>query len=304
MKQLLIGLGLLVVSTLHVQACDQCGCATSGYMGIVPQFGRHYVGLRYQFQQFETRHASLLDETAAVERSKEYFHTAEVLGSYYPHKRVQLLASVPFVYRTQVSPSEGTFTGYGLGDAWIGGNYTLFASDDSLTKKVRHHVFAGAGLKMPTGKFNMKMADDELHQNLQPGTGSWDVDMNARYLIRMKRWGLTTAFNYRLNTKNRNGYKYGDRITSVLGAFYWTVYRNVTFMPQLGMNFDYAMKDIDSRHLQSKTGGYQVAGRADFQIGFKRFITSVGYAVPLFHNLSAGETSPKHQASITFLITI
>jgi len=304
MKKILIGLCLLAMSSFGAVACDQCGCATSGYLGIVPQFGRHYVGSRYQLQQFETRHSSLLDDTAPTEKSREYFHLVEVNGSYYPHKRIQLLGAVPFVHRSQISSSEGTFTAYGLGDAWLGGNYTIFASPDSMSKKVRHHVFGGVGLKTPTGRWNLKLGDEQLHRNLQPGTGSWDVDLNTRYLIRMKRWGVTSAINYRLNLKNRDGYKYGDRITSVLGAFYWTIYRNVTFMPQIGLNFDHAFKDVDGRRLQTKTGGYQLSSRADLQIGYKRFIASLGYAIPLVHNLSGKETTPVQQVNVSLSITI
>lgn len=304
MKQFILGLGLLAMSSLSALACDQCGCASSGYMGIVPQFGRHYVGLRYQFQQFETRHSSLLDLTAKTEHSREYFHTMELRGSYYPHKRVQLLAAVPLVYRTQISNTEGTFTGYGLGDAWLGANYTIFASPDSLTKKVRHHVFVGAGLKTPTGKTNLRSDGELLHQNLQPGTGSWDPDMSLRYLARIKRWGITSVVNYRLNTKNRDGYKYGDRISSLLGAFYWTVYRSVTFMPQLGLNFDYALRDIKGQRLQTHTGGYQLFATGGLQVSFKRLIGSVSYSQPLLFNLNKGETTPQHQVNVSILITI
>ncbi|MBI1286152.1 MAG: hypothetical protein GC178_01095 [Flavobacteriales bacterium] len=304
MRQFILGLGLLAMSSLGAQACDQCGCASSGYMGIVPQFGRHYVGLRYQFQQFETRHTSLLDVSAKTARSREYFHTMELRGSYYPHKRVQLLAAVPLVYRSQISDTEGSSTSYGLGDVWLGANYTVFASPDSLTKKVRHHVFVGTGLKTPTGKTDLKSNGELLHRNLQPGTGSWDVDMSLRYLARIKRWGVSAAANYRLNTTNRDHYKYGDRITSMVGVFYWTVYRNVTFMPQVGVNLDYAFQDIDGKRLQTHSGGYQVSATGGLQVSFKRLIGSVSYSQPMFFNLSQGETTPKHQVNLSILITI
>lgn len=304
MKHFILGLGLLALSSLSAQACDQCGCASSGYMGIVPQFGRHYIGLRYQYQHFETRHLTSLADDAQLEKSKEHFHTLELKGSYYPHKRVQLLASIPFVHRTQMTNDQGNYTAYGLGDVWVGGNYTVISTPDTIGKKVRHNFLVGTGLKAPTGQNRLQQNGETLHQNLQPGTGSWDVDMNLRYILRVKRWGLSSAVNYRLNTKNRDNYKYGDRITSLIGGFYWTAYRNMTFIPQVGLNLDYALKDIENRHLRTKTGGYVLAARADVQLGFKRLITSVGYAIPITHNLSNGEVAPRHQCNVSILILI
>jgi hypothetical protein len=305
MKQIILGLGLMAMSSLSVFGCDQCSCASSGFMGIVPQFGKHYVGLRYQYQHFETVHsATSFLENPLVERSKEHFQTLELFGSYYPHKRVQLLASVPYVHRTQISPSEGTFVGQGISDVRIGATYTVIATPDTLGKKLRHNLLIGSSLEAPTGATKLKRNDELLHQNLQPGSGSWDLDMNLRYIIRIKRWGISSAANYRLNTNNRSGYKFGDRISGLLGAFYWTSYRNMTFMPQAGFNFDYTLKDIDNRRLQTKTGGHQVSARADLQVGFKRFVGTIGYALPFSHSLSNGEVTPKHQCSVSILILI
>jgi hypothetical protein len=304
MKQFILGLGLLATSSLSVQACDQCGCASSGFMGIVPQFGKHYVGLRYNYQHLETTHLGSLFDAAEQERSKEHFHTLEVIGRYVPHRRVQILASLPYVHRSQTSNINGAFVGHGLGDATIGGVYTLLATPDTIGKKVRHNLLIGAGLKIPTGAYRSEQNNVVLHQNLQPGTGSWDPSLNLRYIIRVKRWGISGLVNYQLNTTNPSGYKYGDRMTGLVGAFYWTSFKNLTVMPQLALNADYALTDIDDRRRQIKTGGHLVSARAELQIGYKRFISSVGYGLPIIHRLSAGEVMPKHQVNFSILFLI
>ncbi|MCF8275766.1 MAG: transporter [Flavobacteriales bacterium] len=304
MKQFILGLGLLTMSSLSVQACDQCGCASSGFMGIVPQFGKHYVGLRYSFQQFKTTHLGSLYDTAEQERSVENFHSVELLGRYVPHKRVQLLASLPFTYRIQKSNISGSFVGYGIGDATIGAVYTVLSTPDTVGKKVRHNILVGAGLKIPTGATQLKQDNEVLHQNLQPGSGSWDPNFNLRYILRIKRWGVSSLINYKLNTTNRFDYKFGDRITGIVGAFYWTIYRNVTFMPQVALNADYAMTDIDNRRRQVKTGGYLLTARAEVQIGYKRFMSSLGYGLPIGYELGAGEVTPKHQFNFSILFLI
>jgi hypothetical protein len=304
MKQFILGLGLLTMSSLSVRACDQCSCASSGFMGIVPQFGKHFVGFQYNYQQFKTTHLGSLYDGAEQERSVEHFHTIELLVRYVPHWRVQILGSLPFVYRTQSSNINGSFVGYGIGDASVGALYTVLSTPDTIGKKVRHNLIVGAGLKMPTGTTQFKQDNEVLHQNLQPGTGSWDPNFNLRYIIRIKRWGISSLANYKLNTANRLDYKFGDRITGFVGAFYWTVYKEVTFMPQLALNADYAFTDIDNHRRQIKTSGYLISARAEVQIGYKRFISSLGYGLPVGYKLSSGEVAPKHQINFSILFLI
>jgi len=304
MKQFILGLSLLTMSSLSVQACDQCSCASSGFMGIVPQFGKHFVGLRYNYQHFQTKHLSSLFDAEEQERSVEHFHTAELFGRYVPHKRVQILASLPYTYRNQASNVSGEFTGSGLGDATIAGMYTLLSTPDTMGKKVRHNLLIGAGLKMPTGASRLEQNNEVLHPNLQPGSGSWDPNINLRYILRVQRWGISSMVNYRLNTTNAHGYKFGDRITGLVGAFYWTTLRNLTFMPQLALSGDYALADIDNRRRQIKTGGYMLTTRAEIQVGYKRFISSVGYGLPVGYNLGGGEVTPKHQVNFSILFLL
>lgn len=304
MKRIIAGVGLLVISSLHAYGCDQCSCASSGFMGIVPQFGKHFVGLRYQYQNFQTTHSSSIVEGLALDRSVEHFHTAEMFGSYVPHWRVQIMASMPFHYRTQVSELEGTFTGYGLGDAWLGVNYTAIATPDTIGKKVRHNLILGVGLKAPTGLTSLKQNNELLNMNLQPGTGSWDPNFRLRYIARIKRWGISTAADFRLNTENGKGYRFGNRINGFVGAFYWTVFRNMTFVPQVALMTDFAWKDHEDGTVQLPTGGHATWARANIQLGYKGMIFDFGYSLPLCHDLGSGEVTPKHQCNVSFLITI
>ena len=304
MKQFILGFGLLVGLSLSAYSCDQCSCASSGFMGIVPQFGKHFVGVRYQYQNFSTTHSSSIIEGLEIDRSAEHFHTAEIFGSYVPHWRVQVLASMPFHYRKQLSEQEGTFTGYGLGDAWLGVNYTVISTPDTIGKKVRHNVILGAGIKTPTGPTSLKNRNEVLNMNLQPGSGSWDPNFTARYILRIKRWGISSAADFRLNTTNADGYRFGNRMSGLLGAFYWTVYKDMTFMPQIALMHDQSWVDTDNGINQPATGGYSNWARANLQIGYKRMLFDVGYSLPLFHNVGSGEVTPKHQFNFSILLTI
>ena len=304
MRYFILGFGLMVVFNFNAFGCDQCSCASSGFMGIVPQFGKHFAGVRYQYQNFSTTHSSSIIEGFELDRSREHFHTIEVFGSYVPHWRVQILASMPFHYQKQVSEQEGTFIGYGLGDAWLGVNYTVISTPDTIGKKLRHNLILGAGIKTPTGPTTLENRNERLNMNLQPGTGSWDPNFTARYILRVKRWGISSAVDFRLNTTNSDGYRFGNRLTGLLGAFYWTTYRKLTIVPQLAIMHDNSWTDLLNKVPQAATGGYSSWARANLQIGIKRMIIDVGYSMPVFHNMGSGEVTPEHQINFSFLITI
>ncbi len=304
MKQLLFGLGLLVLPTVAVHACDQCSCASSGFMGIVPQFGRHSVGISYGFQQYRSLHGPDTEAGTTNGSNEEQFHTWELNGSYYPHHRWQLTTAVPYVYRSQWSSANGTYVGHGVGDARLGTVFTALATPDSLGRKVRHHLFVGTELKMPTGRQNLKQNGEELHRNLQPGTGSWDISVHVRYLIRVKRWGASLLADYRKNTPNSDGFMMGDRINLLMGGFYWTTVGEGTFMPQVGIHLDQALPDSRRGHDRANTGGYQLMARADLQFGYKRLLTNLGVALPFAHSLNGSESIPKYQCNISMRILI
>ena len=41
---------LLAGATTVALACDVCGCSAGGnYFGILPRFGKHFLGIRYQY---------------------------------------------------------------------------------------------------------------------------------------------------------------------------------------------------------------------------------------------------------------
>ena len=78
-------------------------------------------------------------------------------------------------------------------------------------------VVLGAGVEMPTGEYRLVSPEalfdvGVLDPMLQPGSGSWDVLLNAQASRRLGAGGLdlTGAFSYQANTTNDLGYSYGD----------------------------------------------------------------------------------------------
>ena len=78
-------------------------------------------------------------------------------------------------------------------------------------------VVVGAGLELPTGEYRLMTPEalfdvGVLDPMLQPGSGSWDLVLNAQVARRMNDEGtdLTAAFSYQANTTNGLDYSYGD----------------------------------------------------------------------------------------------
>src|SRR5688572_32202916 len=105
-------LALAGLNVQNVQACDACGCGVGSYQfGILPQQNKNFVGIRYQAKSDETTpfHGS---------QSKEEFQTMEIWGRFYPLKKVQVLALLPYNFNRQETDGKPTEL-QGLGDGLV-----------------------------------------------------------------------------------------------------------------------------------------------------------------------------------------
>src|SRR3954452_6197936 len=110
MKKLLIVFLLLLIIAPSF-ACDICGCSSGNYfLGPIPQFKKHFFGVRYSIRNYESR-MTMDDE----EFSKDFYQSAELWGGWNMGKKWQLLAFVPYNVNKQIS-DDGTSSGSGLGD--------------------------------------------------------------------------------------------------------------------------------------------------------------------------------------------
>lgn len=305
MKRILLCM-LLLCAAAYTEACTVCGCSASNqYLGILPQFRKHFLGLQYQFRSFESEHPD--HETALPGLvSREYYHTVQAWGRWNAGKRIQLFAFVPYV--SNLKKEQGTSTVInGIGDITLLANYRLIGVNENPSQEWQHNLQAGGGVKLPTGAYDTKSIQtaDGL-PNMQPGTNSWDFIINANYTVRHKMTGINLDASYTLPTPNSIQYKYGNRLSAGLAGFYWYQKKNIILLPQLGLRYDIAGADYDNYAYNIEndlSGGVQLYISAGVQAYYKSFGVQLMYHQPLVQHYASGlvTTQVKTEAGVYFL---
>lgn len=302
MRSLLLTVMLLAFGPA-ASACDVCGCSIGGnYFGILPQFHRHFVGLRWSEQSFQSAHsrgAALLGHFD----SDEQMRTVDVLGRFYPLRRLQMLVLAPYHDFRRTENGVQTHT-QGMGDVSLLGNYILLNTGDSLHRRWQHTLTAGAGVKLPTGRHRLTNAEGEvLLANLQPGSGSTDFMLSATYTLRRGAWGLSADLLGRLNTANKQDYHFGHRASGSAKFFYWKNIRRITLLPNAGAFADASLPNHDGHTDADGTGGFIALATAGLDVYAGRFSTGFTFQQPVYQDLGEGKVHarPRWMATLNYI---
>lgn len=301
MQRILLFFAALFVYT-GASACDICGCSVTGnYLGILPQFQKHFIGMRYQYRQFESTHPILFPgETPAV--SFEKYHTQEIWGRYVPFRRLHLFAFVPFNY-FQKTESGVHSSSFGLGDISLMASFIVFNTADKSCSDWKHAFQIGGGVKLPTGKSDKTDETGAVNPNMQSGTGSLDYLANAVYTLRYKKAGINAEWNYRRNNANDQNYRFGDRNSGSLRLFYWDALGSLSYLPHAGINYEHAARDVTGGYYQDYTGGASFLWNLGLDMYYKNFTAGFQLMKPFSQHIGDGQIDNKFRimANISYL---
>lgn len=285
----------------YVYSCDVCGGGHGSYYGILPQFNRHFAGIRYKYRATHTRHpeAHMGDPIS----SSEIYHSAELWGRYSFSKRFQLFAFIPFLFNRQLA-GENENRSSGLGDVTLSLQFNIFNTGDSLNHKWRHALQVGAGVKSPTGANNLVQNGKTLAQTMQLGTGSFDIPLNLSYTVRRKTLGINVDMNYKINLVNDKGYRIGNYLSSSFKLFYWGEIGQVSLLPQAGFNLEAGAEDFKNGLKQDYTGGELHSLFIGMDTYWKRVSFGLNCQVPVYQTFGGGmiDSSPKFSAQFFYLL--
>lgn len=301
-KSIIFGLIFSALFALKSNACDVCGCSAGGnLMGILPQFHNHFIGLRYSQRSFKTIHPPLFSYATQMETSVETFQTMELFGRYYPNPKLQIFGFVPMNSYTRQSNNQ-TLTANGLGDVQLLANYVVINNADSLEAPWKNTLLLGGGIKLPTGKVDMEKEGVMLPQIIQLGTGSWDWIANAVYTLRYKKLGMNLDASVKLNTENKFGYKFGNRLSGSARLFYWARYKRFTFLPQVGAFFDAGKADVLSGLNQIETGGKLVLATAGMDMYYKNYMLGFSIQPAVYQHLGLDYSTARNRVNLTAIV--
>lgn len=286
----MLGILMLVLTLTEAYACDICGCGVgSYYIGILPEFNKKIIGIRYQYKTLRT-HIGAGGATTYL-TTNETYRTAEIWGGWNIGSKVRIMGFVPVNFNERLNQGVAT-TKNGIGDVALTGYYQAFSISKTAGSKILvHSLWVGGGVKLPTGKYEpiVKQPGVETANIFQLGTKSVDFTMNAMYDIRLQDAGMNVNASYKMNTANSYDYQYGNKFSGNASLYYkLRIKQAVTIAPNTGILYETAEKDMDGKYESDVSGGYVLTGTIGLETGFKSFSVGGSWQTPLSQNLANG----------------
>ena len=275
---------LLCVQTL--MACDICGCSSGNYfLAPMPQFNKHFVGMRYSLRSFET---ILKDDKTQF--SNDIYQTTEIWGGFKIKNRIQILGFIPYNFNHSKS-DDGVKNNSGIGDATIFFNYILLDKNSISKKKksINQQWLIGAGIKIPTGKFLIDTSEIISSANNQLGSGSIDFVTTSTYSIRFEKWGLNANATYKIN-QAASDFRFGNRFTTSLFLFHPFALKNVSLNPNIGLQFEKLAANKLYTETVEQSGGSVLLGTIGVETKLKNFAIGMNMQLPIVSNFADGQT--------------
>jgi hypothetical protein len=289
----LFAIAFFIITALTVSACEICGCGVGNfYMGLLPNFKNHFVGLRYHYMQY---HSEMTADKGQF--SNDYYNTIELWSGWNLCNKCQLITFVPYHINKQIT-DDGMKTNNGLGDITVIANYSLMHTRKTNKKanKIEQQVFFGGGLTLPTGDFKVDLSDVDANigdVNSQSGTGSTGVLLNAIYNITVNNFGASTTVNYKINPTNKRDFKFGNRFTANSFAWYRVRSNGFGIAPNIGVLYEQTASNYLSKTIVGSTGGYATLASGGVEVSHNKLAVGFNTQLPVRQNFSEGQTHLK-----------
>lgn len=320
---LLVSVPIWACNASHVMGAGGAGAVytmsadTMERGGVYIGINREYIGNR-----------SLSDNAIidAIEGGAEHLHSIDATDnyslslSYGLSDRLTLNINLPYVIRWNIRAGELHDEGMGLagevhahgdigglGDLSILVQYKVY--DNSHTK-----VALLGGLKLPTGKSDLKEGDEAIEADLQPGSGSWDYFAGVALTHEFEDFSFHASTLYKYNTEGVEESRLGDIFTynaaiafHLMGAMHThngiqeehhgTVDYSVDCFAELNGEIaepdSFGGKDAQNtgHHLLYFTTGLQLLTQSEYS-------AFVSFSVPLYQHFKGLQNDIRYKASI------
>lgn len=260
MKTIFIVFTFLFMS-ISLFACDICNV----YMGLTPNSNVNYFQVSYRSRMhkgfvennsfkpvglFNLRHGGASEnELKNKSTYKQLYNVYDIRGKFYMNnkQRISLFFSLPLANNYQSIDNVSDIDIVGFSDPLLIVNYDLIKSSVYDTTTIKNEFSIGVGLKAPLGNHKVFDGEELIDNDLQLGSGSWDIVMVAQYVLKFKNLGFQFSPSYKINTSNKKQFKFGNTLNIGSNLFYmFKLNANLTLIPTLGTFYESANDDKEN----------------------------------------------------------
>ncbi|MBC7486820.1 MAG: hypothetical protein H7282_08715 [Cytophagaceae bacterium] len=295
------GLSFFIIDS---EACSICGCASgANYNGILPQYRKNIIAFRHRYRGFDQ---SVKQLDGSYMNSTYTYSSYELWGRIYLKDRIQFFFTLPYTINTLDNSTEGKSTLTGINDLSLQVNYNLINTtfDTSRVHTVQHNLLIGAGVKLPTGKYQQRNKNDLMYApNFQAGSGAYSYLASVIYNFRYKKVGLNADVNYIYNTENELKYTFGNQFTASLGVFAWLKKGSFSFLPNTGVFYEQLDRDIDNGYYNPLSGGYALNYNLGTDVYYKSVFVGLTLQAPVVQEIGSDQIKykAKYMVNVGFL---
>jgi hypothetical protein len=307
MKKYILTLILAIALPVLTIACDICGCGVgNSYIGILPDFHKHILGLRYRYNSMWT-HIGVGGSFSYL-TTRETYNTVEVWGGWNIGKKFRVMASVPYSFNERTNQGV-TNSKNGPGDITLSGYYQLLNNRHTAFKNklLVQSLWIGGGVKLATGEYNPsdKASANESANLFQLGTGSYDFNIGAMYDIRLQDMGINLSTNYKITTANKYDYVYGNKFNINIQAYYkFRIKNKFTIAPNAGVQYEKTNNDLDKGFKVTVSGGNLLLGTAGVELSFGKMAIGTNFQTPFSQNLASGIVKANNRMMVHVAIAL
>ncbi len=256
----------------RVLACDSCFCSVIGRRDIPAgdskEHKRAAFGFLFEQQNWDelpVQEAHELHENGHHVHNKTHEEYSHFQASANPHKRVSILADIPYVVRTSIEVEEHPRLGQkqtseGWGDLTLVGIWRFIENANG-------YLGVTGGVKFPTGETgNTKPGRDivaahaeeegeELEPDwekyeieLQPGSGSYDFPVGGLFRYVSGFWTFRGNAVYTIKRKGARQFEFGNAFTTSFAADYLLNPESRLARTSLGVDVNFQHEDKQKDH--------------------------------------------------------
>lgn len=271
-------------------ACDICGCgAGNNYIGILPDFYKHIFGIRYRYNSLHTHLGFGGNNTYLT--TEEKYRIAEFWGGWTFNNKWRAMLTVPYSLNEKINYA-GSRQKNGISDITLAGYYQLLNKKNTVGKEKLfiQSLWIGGGVKLPTGEYNPadKTGSNQTANLFQLGTGSTDFIIGAMYDARLMDAGINVSCQYKLNSRNKYHYAYGNKLNLSSQLYYKIKVGKFSLSPNTGLQYETSQKDKDDRYHVDLSGGNVLTGSIGIEANYNKIAIGANWQTPLHQQLAGG----------------